>query len=319
MKNYKIQIAYQGTRYHGWQVQPNELSIQELIQNALKQILQEEIKVRGSGRTDAGVHALAQVANFKTENALDPRRILTGINALLPEDIFVSHIDEVSLDFDAMLDAKSKTYIYLMHWSQTRNPFLKNFVWNIHGDLDLASVRNALKMIEGEHDFGAFTASDSQARHYVRRLSKTKLLEVSLSEIAPLFDLSSPVSALSSRAQRGDLNDLDCSEKNPYLDRCYSEHVRGIYPIEKNDGHREHSVAIHTTLDPGSSPEFLIFTFTGNGFLKHMIRNLVGTLKEVALRKLSIEDFETILNSKDRTQAGVTAPAQGLFLKKVFY
>ncbi|MBI2335804.1 MAG: tRNA pseudouridine(38-40) synthase TruA [Deltaproteobacteria bacterium] len=265
MSKYKLTLSYKGTRYCGWQVQPNGISIQEIVQGHLSQILQEPIVVKASGRTDAGVHAFAQVAHFSTQNPMSVSKILQGLRSMLPDDISIQSIEEVPDSFDAQMSAKKKTYVYLVNNSPVPNPFLMDYCWHVYPPLNLPAMESCLKLIVGEHDFTSFTASDAVTKTFVRTIYEASC--------------------------------------NPLLLRGPKGAV-AISPCEI------------AGLDPGS---ILIFSFTGSGFLKHMVRNLVGTIVNVGEGKISTQKFQSILASKDRRNAGINAPPQGLFLLDVEY
>ncbi len=181
MRNIKLTIQYDGTKYCGWQIQNNiknqiskikNKSIQGTIEEALKKILQEKIRVIGSGRTDAGVHALAQVANFKTKTKLNPVRILRALNSSLPKDIRIIDADEVDLNFNAQFKAKSKTYKYIILNSRTSNPFLNRYCYHLSFPLDLDLIKQEVKCLKGRHNFKSFCASGSKVNYPVRSIKK---------------------------------------------------------------------------------------------------------------------------------------------------
>ncbi len=258
MPRIKLTVQYKGTNYHGWQVQPNGVTIQEVLQKTLHRILRQKINVIGSGRTDSGVHALAQVCHFDSQSEIDLKKIIYGLNSLLPDDISVIDAQIVSQNFHAQLSAKQKTYDYTLFNSKLRSPFLEDIVWRIPYSLDIKKMKQAAKVLVGEHDFRAFCASDTDVKTTVREIYKISI-SVGAPFMAPGFD-----------------------ESNPY--------------------------------------KLLIrISITGNGFLKHSIRNIVGTLVNVGRGKTTVAQFKKILKSKDRKQAGMTAPAKGLMLMKVRY
>lgn len=158
-RNIKIVIEYEGTDFYGWQRQPNSRTVQGKIEDKLKEILQEEVTLIGSGRTDAGVHALEQVANFKTESKLDLDSILKGLNSLLPEDILIKEIEEVDSDFNARYSARSRVYRYKIHLA--KNVFLRKYVWEVLYNLDFEKINSATQLIKGKHDFTSFCVTGS--------------------------------------------------------------------------------------------------------------------------------------------------------------
>lgn len=154
--NYKLLIAYDGTNYHGWQVQPNGISIQEVIEKALFTALQEKIRIIGAGRTDAKVHALGQTAHFQSKKTLDLFRLLHSLNFLLPKDIRILSIEEAPWDFHAQHSAISKVYRYHLYLDKVLSPFKRNTVWHLYYPIDLQKLYKASSYFLGTHDFAAF-------------------------------------------------------------------------------------------------------------------------------------------------------------------
>jgi tRNA pseudouridine38-40 synthase len=241
----KLVLAYDGTRYVGWQVQPNGPSIQAELERALATLHKEPIRITGAGRTDAGVHALGQVASFSTDRPLPISAYVKGMNALLPEDVAVREAEVREAPFDARRDARGKRYRYRIENAPTRAPLTRLQAWQVFRPLDVDAMRAATAPLLGRHDFGAFRAADCEAHHAVRELTRLEVL--------------------------GDR------------------------------GGRIEVVAEATA------------------FLKHMVRNLVGTLVEVGLGARAAASLADLLASRDRTLAGRTAPPQGLVLEEVFY
>jgi tRNA pseudouridine38-40 synthase len=244
-KNFKLTIEYDGTRYHGWQRQKNDRTIQGEIEKALLTMTGEKTTLTGSGRTDAGVHALGQIANFHCQTNLDSDVFLKGLNSLLQRDIVIRACCRVDEKFHARFDAKSKTYHYRILNRKIPTAVGRQYAWYIRSPLNLDAVRSALGYIIGTHDFSAFEGSGSPRSHSHRTIMAAKL-------------------------------------------------------IEQEDGYR-------------------IIKIKADGFLRFMVRNIVGTLVDVGLGKMEAADFQRILLSKDRDQAGATAPARGLFLMRVDY
>jgi tRNA pseudouridine38-40 synthase len=158
-RNLKLKIGYDGTDFSGWQRQADLRTVQGEIEDKLKKILQEEITLTASGRTDVGVHALEQVANFRTESKLDKDSILKGLNSLLPEDILIEGIEEVDSDFHSRYKAKSRVYRYKIYLG--KNVFLRRYAWEVSYPLDLEKINSATLIIKGEHDFTSFCVSES--------------------------------------------------------------------------------------------------------------------------------------------------------------
>lgn len=243
MRNLKITIQYNGKNYCGWQRQTDSLGIQGNIENAIYEITKEKVKLIGSGRTDAGVHAFGQVANFLIKSNIPASKLPLAINSKLPKDISIIDCVEVDDDFHSRYSAKGKTYRYLIYNSQYRSPIYKDISYQVKYDLNIERMKKEAKFLLGEHDFCGFMSSGSSVLDTVRNIS--------------------------------DIN-------------------------------------IKTEED------LIIIEITGNGFLYNMVRIIVGTLVDIGRGKID-ESLEDIIDSKDRKRAGHTAPAHGLFLKKVYY
>lgn len=155
LKNYKLLIQYDGTKYSGWQIQKNSETVQQCISDAIKTILKTDINLIGSGRTDTGVHALGQVANFRTQNEIDIYRFKHSLNSILPSDISIIKMDEVDEDFHARFDARKRSYIYLI--SQTKSPFYKNYSYFYPSEINLEKLNKVSKVFIGEKDFTSFS------------------------------------------------------------------------------------------------------------------------------------------------------------------
>jgi tRNA pseudouridine38-40 synthase len=248
-------LQYCGTNYKGWQVQPNCLTIQKVLQDVISRITNETIKVKAAGRTDAGAHALGQVISFHTTTGLDPSRLKKAINALLPPDIRLIDLTATYEGFHPRYDAKMKSYLYLIHLGQETSPFIAPFVWDVRCNLNLDKLKEASRHLIGSHDFSGFMASGSEVSNTVRT--------VYCIDIAVINEI-------------------------PFLGQTL-----------QND--------------------LLAIEVTANGFLKQMVRNIVGTLIDIGRGHLCVGAIGSILNSKDRKRAGITAPARGLYLKAVYY
>lgn len=176
MRTIRLDLEYDGTEYHGWQVQPNAPTIQQALEDALARILGERVRVVGAGRTDAGVHALGQVGHFRTETPREDQAILRGMNSLLPQDIVVKAVRETPPDFHARRSALLKRYVYWILNDPARSAFHHRFVWHVKGDLDRHKMQRAARCLVGEHDFASFQASGGDpGRHTIRHL---RLLEI---------------------------------------------------------------------------------------------------------------------------------------------
>jgi tRNA pseudouridine38-40 synthase len=245
IKNVKLTIEYDGTHYHGWQRQKSDPTFQAEIEKAISTIMGHSITVIGSGRTDAGVHALGQVANFKCDTRLGSQELLNGLNALLPDCMVIRSCEEVDENFHARYDVKSKTYQYRILNRNLPIAIQRQYVWHIRRHLNAGAMRQACSHLVGRHDFKAFEGTGSPRSHSKRQVFKADI-------------------------------------------------------IRQNE-------------------DYLIFEIEADGFLRFMVRNIVGTLVEVGRGKISPGDFKDILLSQDRSRAGATAPAQGLFLIEVKY
>jgi len=177
MRNLLLEIEYDGSGYAGWQIQKNAISIQEILEKKLSLILGEKIRLTAAGRTDAGVHARKQAANFKTLTTLSADRILKSSNTLLPGDICVKSAKEVALDFNARLSARSKIYRYFIYNSKIKSAFWYKYSWRLPYKLNVSLMRRELKEIVGRHNFKSFAASDKRIRRMERKISKASLIK----------------------------------------------------------------------------------------------------------------------------------------------
>jgi tRNA pseudouridine38-40 synthase len=250
MRNIRLTLAYDGTDFHGWQRQPAAPTVQGCLEDAIQKLTGTPAPVCGSGRTDAGVHALHQVANFHTASSIPCPNLVSALNDLLPPSVRVKAAEEAESTFHARYAARSKTYRYRILQTPVGSPFLGRFAYYHPYPLDRERMAQAARLLEGEHDFTSFTARDGQ-------------------------------------------NDEDTKSM-----------VRVIFRSRLLWRPRTH---------------LLVYQVTANGFLHHMVRNIVGTLLEVGKGKLAPPDVLRILAARDRTQAGPTAPAQGLCLMQVDY
>jgi tRNA pseudouridine38-40 synthase len=249
MNSFKLTLAYDGTDFVGWQRQASGRSVQALLEEALSQIEGAPVSVVGAGRTDAGVHALGQVASVGLTQALSAPVLRRALNATLPLDLRVVAAESASLDFNARFAAKTKTYRYRIVCSEFISPFDRRFAWHLTGSLDVAQMRRAAARLEGRHDFAAFQSAGSQVTTTERTVLSSQLTSSALA----------------------------------------------------------------------AESEEILYEVTGDGFLRHMVRAMVGTLVEVGAGRLEPDDLVEILSSRDRHRAGPTAPAHGLFLIAVSY
>ena len=175
MRNIKLTIRYDGTNYSGWQFQKNARSIQEAIQRSLKRIVREKVNLVGSGRTDAGVHAASQVANFRTRSVIPLKNIQMALNSILPRDIIISQIEEAPVSFNSQHDARSKLYRYTISNGYFVDPFLRKFASGCLYKLNITSMRKAVRHLKGRQDFKSFQAKGGGERDSVRRIKKIKI------------------------------------------------------------------------------------------------------------------------------------------------
>jgi tRNA pseudouridine38-40 synthase len=260
MRNLRLDIAYDGTDFHGWQRQNGRPTIQGCLETVLERILGTKVILTGSGRTDAGVHALQQVANFKTECSLSSENLQRALNSLLPATVRVTKAEEVDLNFHARRSARAKIYRYRILQTSVCPPFISRFVHHYPRPLDRHRMARAAQYMEGEHDFTSLTAVAHRA-------------------------------VIGGRTEE------------PFPRRVRRA-IRRVF---------------RSRLFWRPRTSLLIYEVKGDGFLHHMVRNIVGTLIEVGRGKIAPEEIARILEARDRAQAGPTAPARGLCLVKVEY
>lgn len=249
MRNLKLVLAYDGSDYAGWQVQPDASTIQETLASAIGRLTGEKVLPQGSGRTDAGVHALAQVATFATASPIPIENFIKALNDILPAAVRILQASEVAPDFHARKSAHAKTYLYRVFRGAICPPFLARYVWHFPYPLNEEAMSAVASMVIGEHDFTSFAAVDPERGH--------------------------------------------------------NGEVSNVRQIFSSTWQRE--------------GEELIYTVRGNGFLHHMVRNLVGTFILVGKETVTPEMLRAVLNARNRTAAGPTAPAKGLYLVSVEY
>ncbi len=266
LRNWRLTLAYDGTDFQGWQVQPGQPTVQGALQEALGRIVGERPLPQGSGRTDAGVHALAQVASFPLRASIPAANLERALNRTLPASIRITEARTVRSTFHARHSALAKTYEYRVFCGEMCPPFLARYVYACPWALALDRLQAAARAFLGEHDFRSFAASDPDR----------------------------------SERQFGAVE----SEAPPRIAPQSTE--RTIY-------------ASAWELRPETAGELLIYRVRGNGFLHHMVRNLVGTMIEAGRGRLAVEEMARILVARDRAAAGPTAPARGLFLRSVEY
>ena len=258
VRNLRLTVAYEGTDFAGWQVQPDRTTVQGTLASAIGRLSGEKVLPQGSGRTDAGVHALAQVATFSTSSTIPTENWMRALNDILPAAIRILDVGEVPPDFHARKSAKAKIYRYRILRSALCQPFLARYVWHYPCPLEERAMEAAAGFVLGEHDFTSFAAVDPE--RVARMNTDTSVTGTDLSNVRTIFQ--------SAWIREGD--------------------------------------------------EF-IYTVRGNGFLHHMVRNLVGTFLLIGKGSLSPQDLCGIIEARSRASAGPTAPASGLYLISVEY
>ena len=262
----KLTIAYDGSAYSGWQRQANALSIQQVLEDEIAAIVGTRSPLNAAGRTDAGVHAAAQVASITIDHDIGVEELMRALNARLRAgDIRIRSIEETFDRFDARIYAKTKTYRYAIWNGAHPSPFFRHVVWHVPARLDLDRMAAATRALIGEHDFAAFQGRSSDVMTTVRTVLAADLVEMNIHTDQPI----------------------------------------ALSPLEPGA--------------PNSDGRLLRFEITGTGFLRHMVRIIVGTLVDIGRGQMEVEAMAAIIASRDRRQAGHTAPAQGLMLWRVTY
>ena len=244
MRNIKLIIEYDGKGFNGWQKQPNKPNIQGEIENAIERITGEKVELYASGRTDAGVHAIAQTANFKTNSNISIEKLCLAINSQLKSSIVIKEATEVDENFHCRYNCKGKKYRYVINNSLNGSAIYRGLEYHMPIKLDVEKMKKAVKYFVGTHDFKAFKSSGTSSKSSVRQIYTAEVIE---------------------------------------------------------DGDR------------------IKIELTGSGFLYNMVRIISGTLVDVGLGKIKPEEIKDIIENKDRTKAGKTLPAHGLYLVEVYY
>ena len=272
LQTWKLTLAYDGTDFRGWQIQPGEPTIQGELQTALGRITGESPLPQGSGRTDAGVHALAQVASFALQAPIAPENLLRALNRTLPSSIRILETRTVQSTFHARHSAVAKTYEYRVFREAVCPPFLARYVHACPWPMDVEALQKSAQLFEGEHDFRSFAATDPD---------------------------------LASRGFTPD-REPDQKGKAPPAPASAEGAVRTLFSSAWEQRQCE-------------AGDLLVYRVRGNGFLHHMVRNLVGTMLDVGRGHLQLSEIPSIVAARSRSAAGPTAPARGLFLYSVEY
>jgi len=290
-RNLKITLAYDGSEFHGWQVQPGLPTVQGALADCLKRLTGEDVLPQGSGRTDAGVHALAQVASVQLESPIPPDNLVIALNDMLSPSVRVNSVEVAPDDFHARHSAKAKTYRYRIYRGDVCPPFLARYVYHDPYPMDEDAVIRAADHVVGKHDFTSFAASDPDRS---ARIAEAAAEEVTKKEMgAPFW----PSSGQGGAGQGGEVEE----HREP-------SHFGSVTNVR----------TIHSSVWARTREE-LIYTVRGDGFLHHMVRNLVGTFLLVGKGSLKVSDVPTILEARNRSAAGPTAAACGLYLVSVEY
>jgi len=255
MRHIKLLLEYDGSTYQGWQSQKSGNTIQDVLCERIVSITGGQIRLAGASRTDAGVHALGQVAAFSTNSDLATDVLKRALNAKLPQDIRILTVEETDGSFNPRFDAVKKRYIYLMSLGGHESAFFHKYRWEMKASLDLDAMKEAASLLTGEHDFSSLRGSGCSAKTTVRQI--------------------------------------------------HSLEVKALHTME--------------FMTVSIMGDYIQISIEANAFLRHMVRNIVGTLVEVGKGKIAVKDVSAILNARDRTKAGPTAPAVGLFLERIFY
>jgi tRNA pseudouridine38-40 synthase len=261
----KLTIAYDGTNYAGWQRQANAITIQQVLEDEIDAIVGTHNPLNAAGRTDAGVHAAAQVASITIDHPIATDELLRALNARLKAgDIRIRSIEEMPDRWDARIFAKGKTYRYAIWKGAPPSPFLRHVVWHVPHRLEIDRMQRAASALIGEHDFAAFKGRGTDVLTTTRRVWSAEIVEMNI--------------------------------------------------------HTDQPIAL-SPLEPGMELDgrLLRFEISGSGFLRHMVRTLVGTLVDIGRGNMEVDDMRAAIDSKDRSKTGQTAPAQGLMLWQVQY
>lgn len=312
-----LRVAYDGTNYHGWQLQPNAATIEGELNRALCALTGEEIVVTGASRTDAGVHALGNVAVFDTTSRIPAEKFSYALNQRLPEDIVIQSSKQVADDFHPRHCDCRKTYEYDILNRTFPLPAYRNTAYFLYGTLNIEAMRRACQAFLGEHDFASFCAAGAQVQTTVRTIYS---LEV---ECRPLTEAGTPVPPASGEAvnaadgKHGEQVQQAQSASGEMLNAAAGESDEQVQQAQPESG--ETAIPAAGGANAGSADQLLTIRVKGNGFLYNMVRIIAGTLVEVGRGHIKPEEVAGIIAAKDRAKAGPTAPARGLRLVEIEY
>lgn len=312
-----LQVAYDGTNYHGWQLQPNAATIEGELNRALCALTGEEIVVTGASRTDAGVHALGNVAVFDTTSRIPAEKFSYALNQRLPEDIVIQSSKQVADDFHPRHCDCRKTYEYDILNRTFPLPAYRNTAYFLYGTLNIEAMRRACQAFLGEHDFASFCAAGAQVQTTVRKIYS---LEV---ECRPLTEAGTPVPPASGEAvnaadgKHGEQVQQAQSASGEMLNAAAGKSDEQVQQAQPESG--ETAIPAAGGVNAGSADQLLTIRVKGNGFLYNMVRIIAGTLVEVGRGHIKPEEVAGIIAAKDRAKAGPTAPARGLRLVEIEY
>ena len=282
MKRIRLWVAYDGTNYHGWQIQKNGITIESELNRALKELLGEEIMVIGASRTDAGVHALGNVAVFDVDSPIPGEKFSYALNARLPEDIRVTRSEEVAPDWHPRRCESRKTYEYRIYLGEILQPVKRLYCHHVYRPLDIDSMRRAASFLVGEHDFKSFCQENAQVESTIRTICSIEIIK----------------------------------EQNPQGPGCPKADIAATQDPQGPGCPKADIAATQNPQGRLGQEGDLVIRVTGNGFLYNMVRIIVGTLLEVGYGRWTPEKIPEILDKRERSAAGPTAPAKGLTLMK---
>ena len=269
-----LTIAYDGTDYVGWQVQPNGVSVQSRVERAIEKLTGESIRIMAAGRTDSGVHALGQTVSFQTRSRIPVENFRQGLQTHLPDDIVIRVVRETADDFHATYSATKKQYRYVIYNGRAPHPFARRYSYHYHGPLDVAAMHAAARIVVGTHDFRCFESHFPNKASSVRTVTRAQV-----------------------RRQSG----------------------WNTWQASRFSGTESAAWTHGNTGDTTAGGDFIWFDIEADGFLYNMVRAIAGTLLKIGRGFWQPDDMQRIIDSQDRSQAGETAPPQGLYLVRVDY